>query len=126
MTGVSGGPFESEEQFNTWQLSHLLPNLPLSRRDLYQTMHKTYYKIVFAHGDLGFQNVLVKDGHITALIDWEDASWFPEHWDYCKTAGYLTGSDELYLALKKIFDKQYFEEYLMDLWFTREVQHGGF
>ncbi|KAF8599432.1 kinase-like protein [Ceratobasidium sp. AG-I] len=36
--------------------------------------------IVYVHADLRMWNVLVKDGHVTAIIDWEDSGWFPASW----------------------------------------------
>ncbi|KAJ3752281.1 kinase-like domain-containing protein [Lentinula raphanica] len=39
------------------------------------------HRIVFTHCDLAPRNILVKDGHIAAIIDWECAGWFPEYWE---------------------------------------------
>ena len=41
-------------------------------------------KIVFSHGDLNLHNIVVKDGDIVALLDWECAGWYPEYWEYIK------------------------------------------
>jgi aminoglycoside phosphotransferase (APT) family kinase protein len=70
MGAVKAGPFESEEEFNAWQLD---PGISLFNRDMYQAMHKTNHKVVLSHGDLGFHNVIVRDGHVVAIIDWEDS-----------------------------------------------------
>ncbi|BGP64741.1 hypothetical protein NBRC10512v2_006106 [Rhodotorula toruloides] len=35
-------------------------------------------RIVLTHGDLQPRNILVRDGHLAALIDWELAGWWPE------------------------------------------------
>ncbi|KAF5362094.1 hypothetical protein D9756_002707 [Leucocoprinus leucothites] len=40
------------------------------------------YRVVFAHGDLHLGNIVVKDGHLSGLIDWGDAGWYPEYWDF--------------------------------------------
>ena len=40
------------------------------------------HDIVFTHGDLHFHNVIVKDGHISGIIDWECAGWMPEYWEF--------------------------------------------
>lgn len=125
MGPIKGGPFKSEEEFNDWQLDQLLPGIPLSNRDMYHAMQKADHAIVFSHGDLGFHNVLVQNGHVVAIIDWESAGWMPEHWDYCKSAWHISGSDDLYLALKRLYEKQYFSEALLDMLFTRDVRHGG-
>ena len=43
------------------------------------------HDIVFTHGDLAPRNVLVlEDGTVSGLIDWEYAGWYPEHWEYVK------------------------------------------
>ena len=42
------------------------------------------HDVVFTHGDLHFHNVIVKDGHISGIIDWECAGWYPEYWDYTR------------------------------------------
>jgi len=35
--------------------------------------------LVFTHGDLAPRNILVDDqGHVTAILDWEYAGWYPE------------------------------------------------
>ena len=126
MGAVKGGPFASEADFNTWQLEQLHSDIDPFNRDIYTAMHKTDHRIVFSHGDYGFHNVLVCDGHVAAVIDWESSGWFPEHWDYCKAAGHFSYNADLYDALKRIFEKHYFAEFLMDMWFTKEVKHGGF
>lgn len=35
-------------------------------------------RIVLTHGDLFPRNILVRDGHLAAIIDWELAGWWPE------------------------------------------------
>lgn len=125
LSSISGGPFRLEADFNKWQLEQLKPTTPIAHRDIYIGMHKTDHKIVFSHGDLGFHNIIVEDGHVQAILDWEFAGWFSEHWDY-KTLSFMSDTDEDYLCCKEIFGQGYYTEYLMDLWFTREVKHGGF
>ncbi|RTE75382.1 hypothetical protein BHE90_010155 [Fusarium euwallaceae] len=122
---LKGGPFACEEEFNKWQLEQLRDNTPLLNQDMYAAMHRTDHKIVFSHGDLGFHNIMIRDGHITAILDWEYAGWYPEHWDFCKSLQFLAGTDEHYQFGKKAFGKTYLGEFYMDTWFTREVKHGG-
>ena len=42
------------------------------------------HRIVFSHGDLRPANIIVKDGHITGIIDWELGGWYPEYWEFVK------------------------------------------
>lgn len=42
-------------------------------------------KVVFTHGDLTLGNIILSDSHkIEGIIDWEQAGWYPEYWEYCK------------------------------------------
>lgn len=80
-TDYSGGPFKDETEFNSSFYFDLLENTPSPiRRALYQQIRNDHC-IVFSHGDLAQHNILVKDGRITGLLDWENAGWSPEHWD---------------------------------------------
>jgi aminoglycoside phosphotransferase (APT) family kinase protein len=38
---------------------------------------------VFTHGDIAPRNIMVDESaHITGIIDWELAGWYPEYWEY--------------------------------------------
>ncbi|KAF7888458.1 uncharacterized protein EAF02_002999 [Botrytis sinoallii] len=39
-------------------------------------------KYVLSHGDLNPRNILVKDGNVTAIIDWEHGGYRPEWWEW--------------------------------------------
>lgn len=47
---------------------------------------------MFTHGGIASRNIIVRDGRIVALLDWEYAAWYPEYWDYVFT---LRGMDDL-------------------------------
>ncbi|TVY81813.1 hypothetical protein LSUE1_G002994 [Lachnellula suecica] len=79
------GPFPSEDDFNATLV------------DAYSTTHKGHIKpymsgmlaenkhtIVFTHADLRPDNIMIKDEHVTGIIDWEMAGWYPEHWEFVK------------------------------------------
>lgn len=98
------GPFEHEQDFSmamakrsqcawddeisttnrSWVSGWLARNLPTALRG---------HHPVFTHGDFQRKNILVekvavKDGiessqwRVTALLDWEDAGWYPSYWEY--------------------------------------------
>lgn len=53
-------------------------------RDLLPDIGKFY----FTHGDITIGNIIVSgfpgSYAITGIIDWEQAGWYPEYWEYCK------------------------------------------
>jgi thiamine kinase-like enzyme len=42
------------------------------------------HEILFTHGDISPRNIMVRDGHIAAIIDWQYAGWYPEYWEFVK------------------------------------------
>ena len=42
------------------------------------------HEIVFTQGDLRPDNIMVKKGRVTAIIDWEMAGWYPDYWEFAK------------------------------------------
>lgn len=40
------------------------------------------HRICFTHSDLNASNILVKDGRLAGIVDWEFAGWYPEYWEY--------------------------------------------
>ncbi|TGO47453.1 hypothetical protein BCON_0277g00130 [Botryotinia convoluta] len=40
---------------------------------------------VLTHGDLHATNIMVKDGHVTGIIDWEYGGYLPEWWEAIST-----------------------------------------
>ena len=55
------------------------------------------HEIVFTHSDLAPRNIIVKDGKIAAILDWELAGYYPAHWEYVK-ANYLPDWDSRWIV----------------------------
>jgi hypothetical protein len=80
----TGGPFTDEATFNTSFYIDILAGTPrVMHMALSEQLHSDHC-IVFSHGDLSQHNIMVKDGQITGLLDWEYAGWYPEYWDHVK------------------------------------------
>lgn len=75
------GPFADEDAFNLATLQYV-PSPHPSREDL---GHHIQHSIVLTHNDFALRNVMVRNGRVTALIDWEGAGWLPAHWEVIKT-----------------------------------------
>ncbi|KAF9555231.1 kinase-like protein [Agrocybe pediades] len=43
---------------------------------------KMSHSSVLTHGDLYRHNILVENGRLSVIVDWECAGWMPEYWDY--------------------------------------------
>jgi serine/threonine protein kinase len=78
------GPFPSERHFNDYITANLLKSTSPERRRFLRNLLQDSHKITFTHGDLHPNNILVKDGHVVAVLDWEMSGWYPEYWEYCK------------------------------------------
>ncbi|KAL1893922.1 hypothetical protein Sste5346_006063 [Sporothrix stenoceras] len=76
-----------ENAFNEYLLSaiHTKATPPGVRTAFAQRLQKQpAHRIILTHGDLAPRNIMVRGGKIVALIDWEDAGWYPEYWEYVK------------------------------------------
>ncbi|POR37012.1 Uncharacterized protein TPAR_02789 [Tolypocladium paradoxum] len=85
LSGTRFGPFHSVADFHTY----LRRGRPLAHWENEPDVIRVHsrpgiYDVKFSHADLNPNNILVKDGHITAIVDWEFAGWYPEYWDYTK------------------------------------------
>ncbi|OAL35373.1 hypothetical protein AYO20_05424 [Fonsecaea nubica] len=78
-----GGPFETEAAFNEFLLSNTISTTPpIYRKMLEDLLSTTKHKILLTHGDLSPTNIVVKEGQIVGIIDWEFAGWYPEYWEF--------------------------------------------
>ncbi|VZH91408.1 unnamed protein product [Fusarium fujikuroi] len=79
----SGGPFKSLESFQEWLVR---PPKRIEEQSLHWAqMTKQLgadYPIVFTHADISSRNIMVRDGRIVAILDWEWAGWYPVYWEY--------------------------------------------
>ncbi|KAK4234360.1 aminoglycoside phosphotransferase [Achaetomium macrosporum] len=82
------GPYDSEEEFTAYLLSAASSHSFNSKEESEQTlaagrrMEELKHRIVFSHGEFYIHNILVHEGHVSGLIDWETAGWYPEYWEF--------------------------------------------
>lgn len=72
--------FKSEAEFNAYLLSDVPENEHAKTVSALCILHNIY----FTHGDLNPRNILVDRGRLSGIVDWENAGWFPEYWEYTK------------------------------------------
>ncbi|KAK7710671.1 hypothetical protein SLS64_005574 [Diaporthe eres] len=87
---VRFGPFRTIQDFHSWLRDGLEKGQAenMEQADL-EDMNEMITRQdgpwpppVFTHGDLNPSNILVRDGKIVGIIDWEMAGWYPHYWEY--------------------------------------------
>jgi len=80
------GPFDTITDFHTYlRRGHPIEHWE-SEPDVVRVHSRPEgtYQLKFTHADLAPRNIKAKNGHITAILDWEFGGWYPEYWDYTK------------------------------------------
>ncbi|KAF7514530.1 hypothetical protein G7054_g15235 [Neopestalotiopsis clavispora] len=112
----SGGPFRTLREFHDWLVR---PPKRLQAQSIYwhniTTQLGDEYPIVFTHGDINARNVLVRQGHVVAILDWEYAGWYPAYWEYVFTMRGLDNIDweTLGCHAPSLFPQHYDLEYIL-------------
>ncbi|KAK2743517.1 hypothetical protein FQN57_004814 [Myotisia sp. PD_48] len=73
--------FKSETEFNKYLTDPLIKEV----KEKAVVSHDISHEITFTHGDLNPRNILVDENRrICGVVDWENAGFFPEYWEYSK------------------------------------------
>ena len=75
---ASHGPMSSDNELWT-EMEKALSTVPVperARQRLWERM-PTAAPCTFTHGDMNLSNFMVKNGHLTGIIDWELSGYFP-------------------------------------------------
>ncbi len=86
------GPFASAQEFHDFVEFISAPWVPMAERlpDPYRPLLLDTVPIFFSHADLYPANILVLKSpqgsqiSISGIVDWEQAGWYPDYWEYCK------------------------------------------
>jgi len=101
------GPFTVEEyhaHFGYDYIRKQAERYPQFQAD-FERCNGRKYNTVFTHGDLAPRNILVKDGEIVGIIDWECSGWYPEYSEY--TTSWFSNMDclEWWDMLGEVMDR---------------------
>ncbi|KAI1845397.1 hypothetical protein JX265_005258 [Neoarthrinium moseri] len=117
------GPFKTIQEFHFW-LRRDLTVEDLKDREKDQDWHDLVEMIrqqdgpwsppKFAHGDLNPFNVLVRDGEVVGILDWEFSGWYPNYWEYTSAWFGNVIRTEWQGKLDKILDRPRPEEFNME------------
>jgi aminoglycoside phosphotransferase (APT) family kinase protein len=104
-----GGPFTEEESFNAFVLD-LYTQCPQSVREALSSKMRSDHSIRFTHADLSPRNIIVRDGKIQGIVDWEFSGWYPEYWEYVKFFECKTKCKDWKNYAPYIFEEPYGED----------------
>ncbi|KAF4154642.1 hypothetical protein CNMCM6069_009042 [Aspergillus lentulus] len=120
---LEGGPFNSEEEFNEFILSDIVPSAPELLRHYARFALMDGHSFVFTHGDLAPRDILVDEGRVTALLDSEYAGWYPEYWEYVQALRQLRPMKNWPEYLARILPPRYEREYIGMSFLGRILRH---
>jgi hypothetical protein len=79
------GSFLNHEEFHSFLRGYVpLESCTQVYGESVTLCHTRQYRTSFSHADLFPRNIIVRDGKIVAIIDWQFAGWYPEYWEYTK------------------------------------------
>lgn len=116
--------FHDKQEFQAYWIYRLgtlmgLPEIPSALREIGEE-----HDIILAHGDLAPRNIMVDDGEITGIIDWDTLGWYPDFWELMMaTKGSGLSSkwiSELSLAFgQRPHASDHYERVLFDVFFRQ-------
>ncbi|CAN9338327.1 unnamed protein product [Alternaria alternata] len=90
--GQPHGPLSSDDElWATW--TPVLKNLPEKARSRLRERMPSAEPFTFTHGDMFWGNIIVKDGNLAGILDWESAGYFPVWWEFTCAGIGLGGED---------------------------------
>ncbi|KAK3185934.1 hypothetical protein K4F52_005389 [Lecanicillium sp. MT-2017a] len=88
------GPMKNHGEFHSLARGHLrMEDVGPYLGENVAAVHNGNYDTLFTHADLAPRNIMVRDGHVVAIIDWAYAGWYPEYWEFTKAHYTYFGED---------------------------------
>lgn len=119
------GPFPNEDAFNERLIETTATYDERATLPEFRSRLRTDHAIVFTHGDIAPRNILVDGDTIVALLDWEQAGWYPEHWEFVKAIWCPPSpksSGDLWLeAVEELFDENYESEWQIERYLSEHI-----
>lgn len=112
------GPFDSEADFTRYPCmgedpAEVLGDIPVPQG------HRSY----FTHSDFHGSNLLMENGRLSGIIDWECAGYKPEYWESVKAIACFDGGDRGAL-FRGVFGHQYEQELAAESFLRRFAPLG--
>ncbi|RAQ47311.1 hypothetical protein AFGD_008748 [Aspergillus flavus] len=105
--GGEFGPFAETSDF----ISYLIPEHTSSEtRNAITPVLSRPYRSFFSHADLHSTNILISQGRLSGIVDWECAGYFPEYWEFTKAIFGIINNEALEKIMRNSFDEDYGDE----------------
>ncbi|KAF8654259.1 hypothetical protein AX16_003581 [Volvariella volvacea WC 439] len=109
------GPFNAEADFDNF----MLHKLSETRRQKLGTIISN--NVVLTHGDLHSANIIMLNGRLSGVVDWELTGWMPAYWEYLKMERLsLHQAEEILLRPEKVFER-FGEDWTSLVWRQDEI-----
>ncbi|GAD95296.1 hypothetical protein TERG_03876 [Paecilomyces variotii No. 5] len=103
----TGGPFNSEAEFNDHLTSHLqCTSAEVLGEENVQRGHRSY----FSHCDFHPTNILLDRGRLGGIVDWGCGGYMPEYWEFTKAMYGTLRNPILESIFRRAFGCQYESE----------------
>lgn len=115
------GPFNNEADFNNHLTSHLncTPDKVLDGLTMCED-HRSY----FTHSDSFSFNLLIENGRLSGIVDWECAGYMPEYWKYIKAKRAVHHNRSLEAIFNRTFGHEYAKGWEIELKLWRLTPFG--
>ena len=114
------GPYDTEDAFNNHISRGARDALTQYKPSAFFKKHKS----VFTHSDLFFCNVLVDNGRLSGIVDWEGSGFMPEYWDFTKAMRVVKAREEKDIY-RRIWGNTYDEELEVEQYLWNQFPFGG-
>ena len=79
--GLPHGPLSSDDEL--WrEMAKSLETVPEKARQRLRERMPSASPYTYTHGDLTIVNIIVKDGNLAGILDWEASGYFPVWWEF--------------------------------------------
>ncbi|KAF3892246.1 APH domain-containing protein [Trichophyton interdigitale] len=106
-SGESWGPFNTVSDF----IDRLTRDVTKPRNEPpLSLLYERKYDVCFTHSDLHMSNLFVTRGRLSGIIDWENAGFKPEYWEFTRSLWPYGGERNLCYIYTCAFDGKYDDE----------------
>lgn len=113
-SSTPAGPFPDERAFNDHLIAAAERFIDISILSEIRSRMRDDHRIYFTHGDLAPRNIFVQGDVVTAVIDWEESGWYPEHWEMVKARWCTLQDPEWLHGVHRFVGDEYERDWMID------------